>query len=259
VSIRSLTIEQELYGSSSGSSDFSDNPAFISLPVEMDRISQEKPLEQLAYETGGQFFPRSNNMYIGLQSIARRWSSYYILTYPMPPHKPDGAYHHIKLEVTRPGMVLSYRKGYYVSKEELAFENSKKEDLMEALDAPGNMNQIPMTLSYNYSQEDDSTYAVSFIANVDIRDLKFLEEDDRHKDQISLVLVAFDDTDRYISGLEKSVDFQLLESSYEGLRERGLRSRVELKLPVGRYKIKAVVRESAQGKMGSITKSVEIP
>jgi polyphosphate kinase len=41
--------------------------------------------------------------------------------------------------------------------------------------------------------------------------------------------------------------------------KRGLTSRVELKLPVGRYKIKAVVREDTQGKLGSITKSVEIP
>jgi hypothetical protein len=43
------------------------------------------------------------------------------------------------------------------------------------------------------------------------------------------------------------------------LRERGLVSRVELKLPPGTYKVKAVVRENAQGKMGSVTRAVEIP
>ncbi len=138
-------------------------------------------------------------------------------------------------------------------------KTAKKKILIEALNAPGDMNQIPMTLSYNYSQEDDYTYAVSFITDVNIRGLQFTEEEARRKNQVSLVLVAFDETDRYISGLEKTIDFQLLESSYAGLRERGLTSRVELKLPVGRYKIKAVVRENAQGKMGSITKSVEIP
>jgi VWFA-related protein len=259
VSIRSLTVEQELYGSSGGSSNFSDNPVVIALPVEMDRITQEKPLAQLASETGGQFFPRSNNLYLGLKSVAHRSSSYYILTYAMPPHKPDGAYHRIKLDVTRPGLELSYRKGYYVPKEELTFETGKKEDIMEALNAPGDMNQIPMTLSYNYSRADDQTFEVSLITNINIRGLRFVQEDDRRKDQISLVLVAFDETDRYINGIEKSIEFQLLESSYSGLRERGLTSRVELKLPVGRYKIKAVVRESAQGKMGSVTKSVEIP
>jgi VWFA-related protein len=226
---------------------------------EMDQAAQEKPLAQIASDTGGQFFSRSNNMYLGLRTIAHSRSSHYILTYSMPPHRADGAYHHIKLEVTRPGLELSYRKGYYTPKEETTVENSNKEDLMEALNAPGDMNQIPMTLSYNYSQEDDSTYAVSFITDVNIRGIQFAEEEARRKNQVSLALVAFDETDHYISGLEKTIDFQLLESSYAGLRARGLTSRVELKLPVGRYKIKAVVRESAQGKMGSITKSVEIP
>jgi len=229
------------------------------VPIEADRAAQEKPMEQMASETGGQFVARSNDMYPGIRNIAHRRPSYYILTYGMPPHKADGAYHHIKLEVTRPGLELSYRKGYYAPKEEMTFENSKKEDLIEALNAPGDMNQIPMTLSYNLSQEDDYTYAVSFFSDVNIRGLQFAEEEARRKNQISLVLAAFDETDRYISGLEKTIDFQLLESSYATLRERGIKSRVELKLPVGRYKVKAVVRESAQGKMGSVTKSVDIP
>ena len=86
-----------------------------------------------------------------------------------------------------------------------------------------------------------------------------MEEDGRRKNQFSVILVAFDETDHSISGLEKLIDFRLLESNYSNLVKRGLASRVELKLPVGRYKIKVVVREDTQGKLGSITKSVEIP
>ncbi len=231
---------------------------WMNLMSEDNIRAQHSPLAQMANETGG-LFSYSNNMYKPLQTVANRRSFYYVLTYAMPPHKAEGAYHQIKLEVARPGLELSYRKGYYTPKEELSFENSKKEDILDALNAPGNMNEIPMTLSYNYSQEDDSTYAVSFITKVNIRGLQFLQEEDRRKNQISLILAAFDENDHYINGLEKALDFQLLESSYTGLRERGLTSRVELKLTMGLYKIKAVVRESVQGKMGSVTKSVEIP
>jgi VWFA-related protein len=224
-----------------------------------DKIDQESVLAKIAAETGGNFFFADNNMSKGLREVATHQSSYYVLSYSIPPHAADGAYHKITLNVMRPGLQVNYRAGYYSTREELTFENRKKEDLLAALSEPGNMKEIPITLAYNYAQELDSNYSVSFTANVDIHSLRFLEEDQRRENQISLILVAFDEYDHYISGLEKVIDFRLLENSYTNLRQTGLRSRVELKLPVGRYKVKAVVREDVQGKMGSITKSVEIP
>jgi len=224
-----------------------------------DQLAQEDPLFQMSSETGGLFFHNNNDLYGGLQKIVHRQSAYYVLTYAMPSQKADGRYRRIRLEVSRPGLELSYRKGYYAPKEEMTFERRKKEDIMEALQAPGNLNEIPLNLAYNYYQEDDSTYGVSFLTNISIRGLHFLDEDARRKNLISMVLVAFDENDRYIDGVEKSIEFRLLETSYASLLDQGLTSRVELKLPMGRYKIKAVVRESTQGKIGSVTKAVEIP
>jgi len=198
-------------------------------------------------------------MYRGLKDVAHRQFYYYVMTYAMPAPKKDGDYHDIKLELTRPGLELSYRKGYYTPKEELAFENSRKEDVMSALVGPGNMSEIPVNLSYNYFQEDDTTYSVSFITKADIRKLRFGKENGRRTNQISFVLVAFDESDRYISGLEKSVEFQLMENSFADVQKHGITSKVDLRLPPGRYKLKAVVRENIQGKIGSINKSVEIP
>ena len=63
----------------------------------------------------------------------------------------------------------------------------------------------------------------------------------------------------FVDGIEKSIDFKLTESSYMNILKYGINSKVEFKLPMGRYKIKAVVREGAEGKMGSTTRTVEIP
>jgi len=225
---------------------------------EDDKRGQESPLEQMASETGG-LFQGGNLMDKGLLRIARRRVYYYILTYNMPPERAAGAYHNIKLEVTRPGLEVSYRRGYYTPKEELSFETRRKEEIISALEAPGNMNEIPVSLSYNYFLEDDRTYSVSFITDVKIRGLQFFEEDARRKNLVSLILAAYDENDRYISGVEKAIDFRLLEESYASLLNQGLSSSVELRLPMGRYKIKALVREGNQGKMGSVARAVEIP
>ncbi len=224
-----------------------------------DIVAQKVPLEQLSYDTGGSFFHNDNNLYKGIKQIIHRQSHYYILTYNTPSQKTDGSYHRIKLEISRPGLDISYRKGYYASREEVSFERRKKEDIIDALRAPGNLNEIPVTLSYNCYRNDTSTYGVSFLTNVDIRKLNFLNEDARHKNLISLVLAAYDENGNFIEGLEKTLDLKLLDSSFAGVLKHGLSSRVELKLPFGRYRIKAVVRESVQGKMGSLTKAIDVP
>jgi VWFA-related protein len=224
-----------------------------------DALAKEDPLRQIANETRGIFYHNSNDLYDGLQKILNRDAIYYVLTYAIPSRKFDGQYHKIKVEISRPGMKLDYRSGYYTRQEEMTFESRKKEDLLDGLRAPGNLNEIPLELGYNYSQEDDSHYEVSFLVNVTLQRVRFIDEDSRHKNLISLVVVAFDENDHFIDGLEKSVDFRLTDSSYAGIRSDGLAACLQLRLTMGRYKIRAVVREGVEGKLGSLTRSIEIP
>jgi VWFA-related protein len=223
-----------------------------------EAYAKATPLSVLADETGGIFYHNDNDLYAGLKKLSIPKAIYY-LTYAIALHKPDDRYHHIKLEVSRPGLKLTYRKGYFTPKEELTFQRRKREDILEAMQTPGNLNEIPIDLGYNCAQEDDSYYNVSFLANVDIRRLHFLDEDSRHKNLINLVVVVFDENDHYIDGLEKSIDFRLSEASYANLLSEGLMASVTFKLTFGRYKIKTVVREGIQGRMGSLTRMIEVP
>jgi VWFA-related protein len=224
-----------------------------------EQSAQEAPLSRLANDTGGLFHHNNNDIHEGLRSAVHRHSSYYILTYNAPQQKSDGSYHHIKVEVSRGGLELSYRKGYYAPREELTFERRKKEDILEALKTPDNINEIPIGLAYNYYQEEDDRYILSLSTHVDIHRIRFLDEDSRRKNLFNLVVVAFDEMDHYVDGIEKSIDFKLTDPSYASLLDQGINSKVTFHVPLGRYKIKAVVREGTQGKMGSVTKAIAIP
>lgn len=88
--------------------------------VKVDLIQQYAPLGQMAEETGG-VFANDDNLYKSLQMLIHHRADYFVLTYGMPPHKADGAYHTIKLEATRPDLTLAYRRGYYTQKEESVY------------------------------------------------------------------------------------------------------------------------------------------
>jgi hypothetical protein len=213
----------------------------------------------LAEDTGGIYFHNNNDLYAGIKQVAERQAYFYVLTYASPNPRSDGRYHKIKLEITRPDVNLTYRKGYFSPKEELTFERRKKEDILEAMQAPGNLNQIPVQLSYNYYQLEENKFQLALLTRVETRSIKFIAEDARHRNLIHLVLAAFDEKDRYVDGLEKSVELNLTDSSFASVLEHGFTSKVELTVPPGRYRVKAVVREGVQTKMGSITKLIEVP
>jgi VWFA-related protein len=203
------------FPTSEQSKPFTTDPPSLLKALKDDAFTREEPLNQLASDTGGLFHHYTNDIGEGLRKISRRTSCYYVLTYSAPAMKPDGRYHRIKLETSRPGITLTYRKGYYSPKEELTFERRRKEDIQEAMRAPVNLNEIPIRLAYNYYQQDDSTYAVSVLTNVNIRGLRFPEEDSRRRNQISIAVVALDEMDHYMDGLVTSINFRLTDASYE--------------------------------------------
>jgi VWFA-related protein len=224
-----------------------------------DMSAKEDPLSLLAHDTGGIFHHNSNDLSAGAKAVVGRETFQYVLSYAAPSMKADGKYHKIKLEVSRPDLTMNYRNGYYAPKEQISFERRKKEDILEAIRAPGNVNEIPVKLAFNSSQFDDTRYEVELVTHVDIRKLQFAEEDSRLKNLISMVIVAYDESNKYVDGVQKDISFNLAPESYTELMSRGFDSKVIFRIPPGRYKIKAVIRESVRTKIGSLTKWIEIP
>lgn len=220
---------------------------------------QKEPLFQLANETGGIFVHSNNDLASGLDQIVERQSINYILTYASPAAPADGRYHSIKLEVQRPGVRLDYRKGYYSPKQQTTFVRRKSEDILDALSAPGDLNEIPIELSYDCLRLEDGRFELGLVMQVQTDRVPFLLEEDRQQNLLHFLAAVFDQNGQYVDGLEKALELKLTESSYRSFKSHGFSSKAEFKLSPGHYKVKAVVRESVQSKMGSVSKDIRIP
>ena len=226
--------------------------------LQEDMQQKSLPLAEIAHETGGVFFRNSNNLFQGLKEITEAQSFYYVLTYAAPDNKPDGKFHKIKVTVDRPGLKITHRKGYFAPKQKQGFSALKKKEIVEALRAPGNLNEIPVKLSYNYYSTKPDTFQLDVYTSVDFKGLPFLDEKQFRTNLIHLVLVVFNEKNRYVGGQDKALDMKLGEMGYQSLLKHGLTSKVTLTVPPGRYKLKAVVRESVDSILGSSNETVEI-
>ncbi len=224
-----------------------------------DMSMQKEPLFQLANETGGTFVDSTNDLSSGLRQIITHSSANYVISYASPAAPADGKYHSIKVEVLRPGVKLDYRRGYYSPKQQASYVTRKSEDILDALSAPGDLNEIPVDFSYDSLRLEDGRFELSLVMKVQAESLPFLFEDERQQNLLHFLLAVFDENGKYVDGIEKALELKLTQPNYQSFKSHGFASKAEFKLAPGRYRIKAVVRESVQAKMGSLSKTIEIP
>ena len=70
----------------------------------------------MANETGGKFYKNVNDLRAPLASIAKETSSYYLLGFNPADLERKGRFRKIKVEVKRPGLKLTARRGYFEPK-----------------------------------------------------------------------------------------------------------------------------------------------
>ena len=82
-------------------------------------------LHTLANNTDGRAIVNRNDLAVGMRQIIRDSSSYYLLGYTSSPAPNDGKFHEIKVNVTRKGVQVRARKGYWApSKDDVARMNA---------------------------------------------------------------------------------------------------------------------------------------
>jgi len=247
-----------LYSTNTSASERDGSGALNAKLNSKEMSLNQDPLNQLAAETGGTFFHSNNDLFAGIGQIVEGNSHRYVLTYSSPAQQADGRYHKIKVEVDRPGAQLTYRKGYYAQKEQLTYERRSKKELLEALQSAVELNEIPIQLSYEYLWADAGSYELILEARISMVGMPFVTEDQRHRNVINFVVVVFDENDRYVDGLRKTIELNLTEGGYEAVNRHGLRSKAEFRVPPGQYRIRAAVRESVHQRLGSLRKTIEV-
>ena len=216
-------------------------------------------LEYLAKATGGIHFKDNDDLVAGLRQVVDQQFSYYVLSYATPPKKPDGRYYRLRVKVSRSGVRVTHRKGFYAPKERLSPEEQKKRDLLEAMRAPTDLGEIPLQMSYHSSRLDGDTYRLELVTRLGIEALPFLVEEGNRINRINLAVVAFDDQEKYVGGDEKVWNFKLGDSSFQALLQSGLTSKVVLEVPAGRYQVKVAARENLNAGLGSLRRTVDVP
>jgi VWFA-related protein len=206
---------------------------------------------QVASATGGKAFHDRNDREQGVRAALDDSREVYVLTYSPDNIAHDGAYHHIRLQSTRPGVRMRYRQGYFAPTGNEAAVATLAENLTHTLDSPLDVAEIGIQASSKVGSggADDVNIAVQ----VDLSDIGLAHDAARWKGALRLEAVQIGPLGEHYEGVKQAAQLDLLPETYRKTLAEGLKLEMKLQRNPAATAVRVAVADETSGRTGSVT------
>lgn len=241
------------------------NPTFgrtadMSLISGPDALAGAQGLRTVANATGGIASINTNNFRGGLDKILARSQGYYLLGYS-PSEKFDAKFHRITIKVKREGAHVYARDGYFAREDTVASEQTSKENLvLKAAISPLIKSELGVSSLVQHKFLATNKAELDIHLFIDPKTLKFTQSaDGKYQASFDVVGFVFDLLGKSRGGFSETVNTNLTPADYQKAIASGLSYSAHTELPTGNFQLRAVVRENGTGRIGSISRYLEVP
>jgi VWFA-related protein len=217
-------------------------------------------LASLAADTGGRTFYDLNDFTPAFEEVQKENSSYYLLGYSPTNTKSDGRFRHIRVEVSRPGLKVQARPGYFAPKNFRQFTREDKEvQLQQVMDLDVPFVDLPFVVETAYFRRPDKKFTVVLAAKIPGSEVAFLKKSGKRETEFDFAWKLTDAQNHTAGGLRDTLPVRMTNDTYEEIIGSNLFYEGEITLPPGKYNLKAVVRENEGGKIGTFEAPLVVP
>ncbi len=217
--------------------------------------AQQETLQALAQDTGGTAFTDSNDFGEAFAKVTKDISSYYILGFSSSNPSKDGRFRRIRVRLkSRSNVKLEAREGYYADRD---FGHTAKTDretlLQEQLMAPIPVTDVPMFVTAGWFRLAADKYYVPVSLAVPGSAVP------PSTDKITLDVAGFirDERGQPVGRIRDTLTVPPVGA--DGLGAKQVLYQTGMTLPPGRFSVKMVVRENADGRMGTFETAILVP
>jgi len=223
-----------------------------------NRFNAMGTMQSLAERTGGKAFFGRNNLDMGVRSSIDDGSTYYTLAYYPENKNWDGKFRVIQVKITKEGIGLRHRQGYY------------------ALD-PGTGKDADKGLGHDFSAamslDAPSATSIQFKAHVaqttpkvlvkfaiDPHSLVFTKKDDSHQQAaVSCAVAAYTEKGNFVKQEMASLTASVKEDEFPKLMSSALGCEKTIELKSGSYSLVLGVVDRSSRLIGTTTAWVKVP
>jgi hypothetical protein len=227
--------------------------------LSIDTLSGHQGLKALSEATGGVSVVNTNNFNEGLDRILAR-SSYYMLAYT-PTEAFDNKFHKLEIKVTRPGAHVYSRQGYVATADTpRSVTDTREAAIVRAAMSPLAKGEVDLAARLEYRFLPDTRAQVDINLLINANQLTFKQDaQNNYAANFDVVGFVMNSVGKTQGGFSQTVNAKLSEADYKRALTTGISFTGHSDLPPGTYQLRAVVRDSETGHLGSTSQFLEVP
>jgi VWFA-related protein len=221
---------------------------------------QQETLVTLAEDTGGKALLDSNDLTMGIQQAHEDLGSYYVLGYYDTNPVADGKYRTLKVSVPKQySASLDYRNGYFAGKEFSKSTSADKERMLqEALILGDPITDLTIALEINYFRLPGGMYFVPVAAKIAGSEIALAAKGKGDATEFDFAAQVTDARGQIKGNFHDTIPVKFGEGASQ-LASKNIQYDTGFTLPPGKYKLRFLVRENLNGKMGTFETDFTVP
>lgn len=215
----------------------------------------------LASETGGIAVLRKNDVGEGLGKIISASDAYYLLAYTPSDSNFRGEFRKVEIKVRNKSLKVYGRRGYFAREEKPeAAPATKQEQMLAAIRSPLIRRDVDFEARVLYGALQHGQAAIEISLAIDPKKLQFENVNGKQQVSYDVAGFVFDELGQLRGGFSNTVQAGLTPEEYHQATTGGwLPFTTGTTLPAGVYQLRMAVRDSNTGKIGTLSRYLEIP
>jgi VWFA-related protein len=230
------------------------------------RLNPESGLGQLANETGGFLIRDTNDASAAFRRIEEDMRFYYLLAYSPSNENYDGKFRTISVKVSRPGVQVQTRQGYFaIRPTDTAPLKTFEAPALAVLDRPNHPNQFPLQAVGLSFPEAKRPGLVPVLVHVPGDIITYVpDKDDKsgkkmHHADFAVVVRVKNEAKQEVDRLSQRYVLSAPEASLQAARKGELLFYRQADLAPGRYTLEAVAYDAMSQKASVRSVTIEVP
>jgi len=219
----------------------------------------ESTLRFIANSTGGFLIRNTNDFQIGLQKIDDDIRTYYLLSYRPSNREFDGKFREIKVEVTRPGVKIRARNGYYAHPPSDTLLTPQQREIFAVARQRRLPAAIPLYVeTHSFFPGPDAPVATVTI-ELSTDALKFNENATAgFEDSLQIVGLITNSHGSAVTTFGRPLPLQFSKAELEAIRGGFIAHSESVILERGQYTLEVLVQEPSSGSYGFFTEELSL-